>query len=301
MRPTNVTLRPELMHTLTRQNDEVFVSSDLVMMHSLHSLLQTPMRQMIRTPQYVEMGRVILVSAGQATYDINLVPYQLKANDVWVIPQNSYISLTELSDEFDGMALSFQHLPVGFDKCALLHLKVEDYCRIQSYLELVWQVVRSRYDQHTIEHLQIALMYDLMRLRADTTKPCTAAQTHGEQIVQRFLDLLGLSDPLPRNVKAYAQKLCITPNHLSAVIRQQTGKSVMDWLNANCVLRAQVMLKHSDMPVCDIACQLGFQSATFFSRYFRRETGMTPSEYRFQDLDAEGTIPKASRAHSSSA
>ncbi len=280
MRPSNMTLRPELMQTLARQNREVFVSPDIVLIHSLQSLLQTSMRRMIETPQYVEMGRVMLVTSGHATYNINLVTYQLQANDVWVIPQSSYISVIELSDDFDGITMSFQHLPIGFDKCTLLHLHDEDVGRIKNYMELVWQVVHSRYDRHTVEHLQMALMYDLMQLKADTTKPGTAALSHGEQIMQRFLELLGRKDPLPRNVKAYAQELCISPNHLSAVIRQQTGKSVMDWLDANCILRAQVLLKHSDLPVYDIAYQLGFQSATFFSRYFRREMGMTPIEYR---------------------
>ena len=85
---------------------------------------------------------------------------------------------------------------------------------------------------------------------------------------------------LPRTVKAYADFLYVSPNHLSAIVRKESGRSVMDWLNAHCILRAQVLLRHSDLSVYEVAEQLGFQSATFFSRFFRRETGQTPSAYR---------------------
>ena len=54
----------------------------------------------------------------------------------------------------------------------------------------------------------------------------------------------------------------------------------MDWLNAHCILRAQVLLRHTDLSIYQIADTLGFQSATFFSRFFHRETGITPKEYR---------------------
>lgn len=107
-----------------------------------------------------------------------------------------------------------------------------------------------------------------------------AAQSRGQQLFQRFLEALGQKESLPRTVKAYADQLCVSPNHLSAVVRQQSGRSVMDWLNAHCILRAQVLLRHTDLPIYEIADRIGFQSATFFSRFFRRETGMSPMEYR---------------------
>lgn len=107
-----------------------------------------------------------------------------------------------------------------------------------------------------------------------------AKLSRGQRILQQFLDALGRKDPLPRNVKTYADYLCITPNHLSAVIREQSGRSVMDWLNAHCVLRAQVLLRHTNLSIYEIADRLGFQSSTFFTRFFHRETGVTPKEYR---------------------
>ena len=108
----------------------------------------------------------------------------------------------------------------------------------------------------------------------------TERLSRSEQIFQRFLDALGREQQLSRTVKAYADFLYVSPNHLSAIVRKESERSVMDWLNAHCILRAQVLLRHSDLSVCEVAERLGFQSATFFSRFFRRETGQTPSAYR---------------------
>lgn len=98
--------------------------------------------------------------------------------------------------------------------------------------------------------------------------------------MQRFFDLMTESDSSMRSVGAYADRLCVTPNHLSAVVRQQSGQTVMQLLNAHTVLQAKVMLRHSSLPIADISDQLGFENPPSFTRFFRRETGTTPSEYR---------------------
>ena len=98
--------------------------------------------------------------------------------------------------------------------------------------------------------------------------------------MQHFLDLVAAHGATERKVAFYVEQLRLTPNHLSSVIRQQSGQTVMQWLNERTILQAKVLLKHSDLSSSDIAFRLGFTEATLFSRFFRRETDMTPKEYR---------------------
>ena len=249
------------------------------MINSLRTLNGSTSRQMLRTAKYAELGRIAIVTKGSAVCLINLVPYSLREGDVWIIPQHSYMSLDSMSDDFDGRAVSFQRLPVSFERSIVMHLAPEDFGRMMQYFDLLWLTVHSPHVTQTITHLQAAMAYDLEQIHGAflcNEKP----KSHGENILQRFLDLLGAKDPLPRNVKAYADRLCISPNHLSFVVRQQSGRSVMDWINANCILRAQVLLQYSDTNIGDVAFRLGFDSHTFFSRFFRKETGVSPKEYR---------------------
>ena len=273
-------LRPSNLLRQTGGSNEIYVSEDIAILHSLRPLIETSAADMLHTPQYVELGRIVLVTSGKATYNINLVPFEAEPGDVLVIPQHNYISIGSVSEDYDGQMLSFGHLPIDFEKCARLRLQADDFLRIQHFVDLLWEIVHRPYDRQTVEHLETALLYDLKLLHAHQSGENTAKLSRGQRILQQFLDALGRKDPLPRNIKAYADHLCITPNHLSAVIREQSGRSVMDWLNAHCVLRAQVLLRHTDLSIYEIADRLGFQSATFFTRFFHRETGITPKEYR---------------------
>lgn len=273
-------LNPSRLLEQTAGSSDIYASEDIVILHSIRPLMASQAVNLLLTPQYVELGRILLVTGGTAIHQINLVPYETKPGDVLVIPQNTYISLSSLSDDYDGQMLSFDHLPVDFEKCVHLRLKEEDFLRMWKYVELLWETVHGNYDRKSVEHLQTALLYDLKYLQANQSGDNHSRLSRSQLVFQRFMDALGRKDPLPRSVKAYAEELCISPNYLSAIIKQQSGRSVMNWLNAHAILRAQVLLKHTDLSIYEVADRLDFQSATFFSRFFKRETGITPKEYR---------------------
>ena len=272
-------LHPSELIRYAENNRNLYVSGDFAIMRSLHSLMNTPVMEMVRTPQYVELGRIVTVTAGTASFSINLVPYELQSGDILVIPQHNYISIPAVSEDFDGEVISFSHSPIEFERCAYLRPQPEDFSRICRYADLLWEVVHRPYDNRTVNHLQTALLSDIKYLHIKQGAAVTTKSTRSEQLFRHFLEVLG-SERLPRTVTAYADCLCVTPNYLSAVVRKESGRSVMDWLNAHCILRAQVLLRHTEQPIYDIAERLGFQSATFFSRFFRRETGITPKAYR---------------------
>ena len=78
----------------------------------------------------------------------------------------------------------------------------------------------------------------------------------------------------------YADRLCITPNYLSSIVRRNSGLTVMQWINRHIIQQAKLQLKYSDLPVWQIAESLNFPNPSFFSKLFKRETSMTPGEYR---------------------
>ena len=82
------------------------------------------------------------------------------------------------------------------------------------------------------------------------------------------------------NVSFYADKLCLTPRYLNTIIRQTSQQTVMDWINQSIILEAKVLLKHSNRLVYQISDELNFPNPSFFSKFFKRMTGMTPQEYQ---------------------
>lgn len=83
-----------------------------------------------------------------------------------------------------------------------------------------------------------------------------------------------------RDVQAYARLLHLSAGHLNASIKQQSGKTVLQHLHERQLLEAKRLLYNTELSVKEIAFDLGFQDASYFNRFFRRLTGLTPLAYR---------------------
>ncbi len=86
-----------------------------------------------------------------------------------------------------------------------------------------------------------------------------------------------------RQVSFYAHKLCITPKHLSSVIKEISGRTASDWIENYVVMEAKVLLKTTDMTIQEIAVYLNFANQSFFGKYFKHHTGVSPTTYRKQN------------------
>lgn len=100
---------------------------------------------------------------------------------------------------------------------------------------------------------------------------------------QSFLELVNKYAVRERSIAFYADRLFLTPRYLSTLVRQASGRTVMDWVNEAVMQEAKLMLCHTDKLVYQIADELNFPNASFFSKYFRRMAGMTPNDYRRKD------------------
>jgi len=83
-----------------------------------------------------------------------------------------------------------------------------------------------------------------------------------------------------KEVGDYASQLNISAGHLSEVVKIQSGKPAIKHIHERLVLEARRMLFHTDNSLKEIAFDLGFSDASYFNRFFKRETEVTPAEYR---------------------
>jgi len=83
-----------------------------------------------------------------------------------------------------------------------------------------------------------------------------------------------------RSVKFYADKLNITPKHLSDLLKKQTGKTAGDWIDEAIVLEAKVLLQNKALSVSEISDALNFSDQSVFGKFFKTHTTLTPLQYR---------------------
>ena len=101
-----------------------------------------------------------------------------------------------------------------------------------------------------------------------------------EEYFRKFTELLGEHYKHERSVGFYARQLCITPKYLTTLIKRISGKSVSEWIDNYVILEAKTLLKYSNMSVQEIAYYLNFPNQSFFGSYFKRNAGMSPSQYK---------------------
>jgi AraC family transcriptional activator of pobA len=128
-----------------------------------------------------------------------------------------------------------------------------------------------------IAHLTVLLTY-LSRLYteqfsgAEPSADQRLLKTYQAKIEEYFRDL--------HEVGAYAELLHLSAGHLSEVVKAQSGKPAIKHIHERLVLEARRLLFYTPESLKEIAFNLGFSEASYFTRFFKRETGLTPAEYR---------------------
>ncbi|MBQ6433029.1 MAG: AraC family transcriptional regulator [Bacteroidaceae bacterium] len=101
-----------------------------------------------------------------------------------------------------------------------------------------------------------------------------------EEIFIGFISLLPKHFAEHHDIAYYADSLHITPVYLSRVVRQVTGRTVVDYINQMLLMEASFLLRTSPMSIAQIADRLHFADAASFSKFFSRMKGMSPRVYR---------------------
>ena len=110
----------------------------------------------------------------------------------------------------------------------------------------------------------------------------TPAEKKANPLVNQFLELLFDRSRGVDSVAGYAERLGISPSYLNKLVRTQTRHSAMDWVEIARVNWAKTLLRDTDLPVADISRAVGVDDPSYFTRFFRKATGATPSEFRKQ-------------------
>lgn len=85
---------------------------------------------------------------------------------------------------------------------------------------------------------------------------------------------------MARTVSHYAKQLEVSADHLNIAVRETSGFTAMEWINRVTIDLSEVLLSEKKMSISEVAHKMGFVEQPSFSRFFKKETGMTPMEYR---------------------
>lgn len=130
------------------------------------------------------------------------------------------------------------------------------------------------------EHLMTAALLLLERCRRRTLPVPPGRRRTGEALAAAALRLIGEGYAEELTLQDLAGRLYVSPSHLSRVLRRQTGHTFGQALLLTRLRQAKSLLRDTGDLAIDIAVACGFASAQHFCAAFKRESGMTPLQYR---------------------
>lgn len=136
------------------------------------------------------------------------------------------------------------------------------------------------YKGEVIRTLCEAIFYETLSLYTMHMKEGAPMLKRKDDILYKFISIVERDFRKSRSVTYYANKLCVTPKHLSSVVKETSGRTAGEWIDAYVIIEAKNLLKTTGMTIQEIASDLNFANQSFFGKYFKHLTGMSPRDFR---------------------
>jgi AraC family transcriptional activator of pobA len=231
---------------------------------------------------------------GSQTIDFQQVP--VKSNQMYfMIP--GQVHNWAFKGDVDGYIINFsvpffqsfllkanylEELPffTGIVSDAVIEIPTELQAKISDlFEELIHETEeRNPLDMDMVRALMLQLFISVARLGLVTVN--TAIPSYNYTLLRNFQKLIEKNYTTIKLPKGYAELLYITPNHLNALCNDVLGISAGEVIRNRIALEAKRLLINNDLTVSEIAGQLNFADNSYFSKFFKKQVGVTPEEFR---------------------
>ena len=147
-------------------------------------------------------------------------------------------------------------------------------------MPLTSQAVLDKLGGYRRRYLRSAMLTDIVGIFLSERPKGTHTPGRHEGVVNDFLLLLLKNAHAERSVQFYAGRLHLSPYYMSTVVKEETGKTAMEWITMFTINLSKHYLADTDKSIKEIADTLHFPDQSTFGRYFKRHMGCSPGEYR---------------------
>ena len=179
----------------------------------------------------------------------------------------------------DPMLQIINQMRYRYEPHPCVKLDRHEYRMITDVVEGMREIKRLELPDNRM--LMTRLLEFLLRLLSHYRKNKLNETSANKRVSMQFHSDLVQHFRKHHDVGFYADKACLTPKYFSAVVKQETGQNAAYWIRTQIVAEAKMLLHiRHDLSVQAIADMLGFGEQASFSRYFKHETGLSPTEFR---------------------
>ena len=246
------------------------------------------------SPFTIDMGLILICHEGRIDVGLDMQSYHLRANDVMIMLPGQIVEQQIASPDFRGTLMIYStsffsniNFPVNFPlviydiQSPLLHLNDEYYSIIDKYRQTIESLcdadIRLSLKNESFKYICMSLMFafkEQIHLYTDHD------YDQNKVVSKRFLRILAANFKDHRELQFYADELHLSKKYFSVLIKNETGKTASDWIDEFIVLEAKKLLATTDKTIQDVSNAMNFSNQSFFGKFFKRMTGMSPKGYR---------------------
>ena len=246
------------------------------------------------SPMLMPEMRIIIIRQGWLEPTINLTPRHYEAGTLIFGGPDSIVQIERVSDDLSDFGLSMSsdlftlavggHVPKAFDghlRDFSLQLSPDDVDFLDRLHHLLY--LNTRDEEHNSQvtlHLISSFLWFVSQRWSQHEETAQRSMTRDERLFSDFIQLVNRDVRQQHQVEYYASKLCIAPRYFSTLISGVSGKPPKEWIDDALLTQVKIELKYTDKTVVQISDDNNFPNPSFFSKFFKRLTGMTPMEYK---------------------
>lgn len=215
------------------------------------------------------------LSAGEVLVEVDGVQYLCAAGHLLLIPEHTPFSVRYFADStgytgaFSSAILSHAERILQWTE-PIQHAFWFDEA---AFVGELFNMMVTCYEHSDFDFIERGLDLLLSRVRKLDSKSLP-------QIVSGFLKSVFSPMRPPLDLAAYATEAFVTPGHLNRMVKKYTARSVGNWIDIARLGSAKRLLRDTELPVAEVAAAVGITDPSYFSRFFKRQSGLTPLAFR---------------------
>lgn len=243
---------------------------------------------------------IIQVRSGKFIFLCNSTLFSLQANNLFFALPGSVYEMQHIAENTSILGISFskkymenQGIHTTSEKMARIFssemqlqcvLTPQESVEVAADMEGLYRKMNypagTPYLQEIVKYAFLSTIYTSSLVFYKKNKTEEVKLNRNEEIADNFISLLTTASKAERAVQFYADALFVSSKHLSKVVKQVTGRTPSEFINAAVIREAKMLLSAKSTNVTHVAALLQFSDLSSFGKYFKKYAGLSPSEYR---------------------
>ncbi len=243
---------------------------------------------------------ILLCTDGDIDISINEIDYNLTASTLLIAHPSSIVHIVRSRSQYNGILIFVAHdfltkyiinaqlvqpfRQVSKNEYWLAKLTKEEQKSLIDIYKLIYRKRENKdsvFQYEVLHNLLLAYMCEVAEIFVKSNKVETRS-TRSEEITDIFFNLLSQQIKISHKTAYFANQLNISPKHFIKAVKITTKKTPGFFINEKIADQAKLLLTYNQLTISQISEKLGFSEASSFSKFFKKQIGVSPSEFREQ-------------------